>query len=168
MYLKAGLNIPPPEYYEDFSQIENGVGMIASMLDEFDYAFEELDETPVLPRHVSIATGNAAYPFISSLADRLQKRFEGLSIDVYNITNNFFGENITVAGLITGIDLSEQLNAKDLGSTLFIPRVMLESECKMFLDSMELTEVLEKLNTEISVVPNDGEIFLRMILGLDA
>jgi NifB/MoaA-like Fe-S oxidoreductase len=168
MYLKAGLDIPPPEYYEDFSQIENGVGMIASMLEEFEYAFEDLDESPVLPRRVSIATGNAAYPFISSLALKLENRFDGLTVNVYNINNNFFGENITVAGLITGIDLSEQLKAKDLGSTLFIPRVMLESECKMFLDSMELQEVCEKLNTEISVVPNDGEIFLRKILGLDA
>lgn len=167
MYLKAGLDIPSPEYYEDFSQIENGVGMIASMLEEFEFAFEDLDETPILPRHVSIATGNAAHPFISSLARKLEEKFDGLTINVYNINNNFFGENITVAGLITGIDLSEQLKTKDLGSTLFIPRVMLESECKMFLDSMELTEVLEKLNTEISVVPNDGEIFLRMILGLD-
>lgn len=168
MYLKAGLDIPPPEYYEDFSQIENGVGMIASMLEEFEYAFEDLDETPVLPRRVSIATGNAAFPFISSLARKLENRFDGLTVNVYNINNNFFGENITVAGLITGIDLSEQLKSKDLGSTLFIPRVMLESECKMFLDSMELQEVLEKLNTEISVVPNDGEIFLRKILGLDS
>ncbi|MBR5315111.1 MAG: DUF512 domain-containing protein, partial [Clostridia bacterium] len=69
MYLKANLEIPSAEYYEDFSQIENGVGMIASMLEEFEWAFEDLEETPTLPREVSIATGNAAYPFIKGLAE---------------------------------------------------------------------------------------------------
>lgn len=167
MYLKAGIPIPDADYYEDFSQIENGVGMMASMLEEFDYAFDSLDEAPTLPRCVSIATGNAAYPFICSLTERLEERFEGLTVHVYNIDNDFFGKNITVAGLITGIDLTNQLKEKELGSTLFITRAMLESECRMFLDSMELDDAISALGTGIEVVPNDGEEFLRKILGLN-
>ncbi len=166
MYIKAQLEIPPADYYEDFSQIENGVGMMASMLDEFDYAFEELDETPILPREVSVATGNAAYEFICSLTKRLEERFDGLKIHVYNIDNDFFGHNITVAGLITGTDLISQLSAHELGSTLFLPRVMFESECKYFLDSIELAEAEKKLDIKITTIPNDGELFMRHILGL--
>ncbi|MBE6717781.1 MAG: DUF512 domain-containing protein [Ruminococcaceae bacterium] len=166
MYLKAGMEIPSPDYYEDFSQIENGVGMIASMLDEFDYAFDELDEFPSLPRKVSVATGNAAYKFICSLTERLEERFKGLEIKVYNIDNDFFGHNITVAGLVTGIDLINQLKDKSLGSTLYIPRTMLESEGKLFLDSMSIDEVSAKLNVKIETITNDGENFMRSLLGL--
>ena len=167
LYLKAERPIPSAEYYEDFSQIENGVGMIASMLEEFDIAFEELEETPVLPRCVSIATGNAAYPFISSLAKRMEERFNGLKIYVYNIENDFFGHNITVAGLVTGTDLTKQLKEKTLGSTLFIPCVMLESQGKMFLDSIALEDCASSLDIEIKTVPNDGEVFLYSILGIE-
>ena len=166
MYLKAGLDIPSPEYYEDFSQIENGVGMIASMFEEFEYALEDLTETPNLPREVSVATGNAAYKFISSLAEKLEDKFDGLKIHVYNIDNDFFGHNITVAGLITGIDLVNQLKDRPLGDTLYIPRTMLESEGKLFLDSMEISEASEKLNVKIETIVNDGECFLRSLLGL--
>lgn len=166
MYLKAGLDIPSPEYYEDFSQIENGVGMIASMLEEFEYALEDLTEAPKLPREVSVATGNAAYKFISSLSERLEDKFDGLKIHVYNIDNDFFGHNITVAGLITGVDLVNQLKDSPLGDTLYIPRTMLESEGKLFLDSMGISEASEKLNVKIETIINDGECFLRSLLGL--
>ena len=166
MYLKAGLDIPSPEYYEDFSQIENGVGMIASMLEEFEYALEDFTEAPELPREVSVATGNAAYKFIKSLTKRLEDNFDGLKIHVYNIDNDFFGHNITVAGLITGIDLVNHLKDKPLGNTLYIPRTMLESEGKLFLDSMDIDEASKKLNVKIETIINDGECFLRSLLGL--
>ena len=166
MYLKAGLEIPTAEYYEDFSQIENGVGMIASMLEEFDWADEDNTETPTLPREVSIATGKAAYPFIKSLAERMETKFKGLEIHVYDIENIFFGSNITVAGLITGQDLAEQLKQMPLGSTLFLPRVMLESEGKFFLDNVELEELKKLLDIEIVTVCNDGQEFYNKILGI--
>jgi putative radical SAM enzyme (TIGR03279 family) len=166
MYLKAGMDIPSADYYEDFSQIENGVGMIASMLEEFDFAFDDLDETPFLPREVSVATGNAAYPFIKSLTERLENRFSGLKIYVYNIDNDFFGHNITVAGLITGTVLINQLKNQPLGEKLFLPRTMLESEGKLFLDSIELSEAKKELNIEIETICNDGEEFLYKLLGI--
>ena len=167
LYLKAGLDIPSPEYYEDFSQIENGVGMIASMRDEFDAAFKDLDEMPTLPRTVSVATGVAAYPFICELTKRMEERFEGLKIYVYRIDNIFFGENITVAGLVTGGDLLTQLKEMPLGDTLFIPRVMLESEGVMFLDNATLDEAKNTLGIDICPISNDGYEFLYSILGLD-
>ena len=167
MYIKAGLEIPTAEYYEDFSQIENGVGMIASMLEEFEWAYEDLDVSPTLPREVSVATGNAAYKFIKQLSEKLEKRFDGLKVHVYDIDNDFFGHNITVAGLITGGDLLNQLKQKQLGSTLFLPRTMLESEGRLFLDSVELEDVKTKLGIDIQVICNDGEKFLHGILGTE-
>lgn len=166
MYLKAGLEIPSAEYYEDFSQIENGVGMIASMLEEFEWAFDDLEEEPVLPREVSVATGNAAYPFIKGLTERLESRFDGLKVHVYNIDNDFFGKNITVAGLLTATDLLSQLKTKPLGTTLFLTRNMLESEGKQFLDSITLETLSKELNIEIKPVCNDGQEFLNNILGI--
>ena len=85
---------------------------------------------------------------------------------MYNIDNDFFGHDITVAGLITGNDLANQLKQKQLGSTLFLPRVMLESEGRLFLDNIELDQLKSKLDIEIQTIPNDGEVFLRDILGL--
>ncbi len=167
MYLKAGLEIPGAEYYEDFSQIENGVGMIASMKEEFEWALEDLDKTPVLPRTVSVATGNAAYPFIKSLTEQLEEKFDGLKINVYNIDNDFFGHNITVAGLLTGKDLINQLKEKDLGQTLFLPRVVLESEGKLFLDNVTLEEIKKELNIDIQTASGDGQEFLCKILGIE-
>jgi len=167
MYLKAGLDIPTAEYYEDFSQIENGVGMIASMLDEFDWYIDEVENANNLPRTVSIATGMAAYPFICSLAERLENKFQGLKIHVHCIENEFFGSNITVSGLVTGGDLLKELKKKELGEELFLPRNMLESQCIMFLDSITLEDAQKELNTKITIVPTDGESFIKYILGIE-
>ena len=166
MYIKSGLEIPSAEYYEDFTQIENGVGMIASMLEEFEFALENISETPVLPRKVSVATGNAAYEFIKKLTKRLEDRFKGLEVYVYNVDNDFFGHNITVAGLITGGDLINQLRGKILGEKLFLPRTMLESEGKLFLDNIEFEDLKKELKVEVETVNNDGEEFLYKILGI--
>ena len=167
MYLKAGLDIPSPEYYEDFSQIENGVGMIASMKEEFEWALEDLEKTPTLPREVSTATGKAAYPFICSLAKKLEERFNGLKIHVYDIENDFFGHNITVAGLITATDLINQLKSKPLGEKLFLPRVMLESSETLFLDSISVAELQDNLGVPIETICSDGYEFLNKILGIE-
>lgn len=166
MYIKAGLDIPSPDYYEDFSQIENGVGMMASMLEEFDFAFDDTDASINSKREISVATGNAAYKFIAGLTKRLEDKYDNLKIHVYNIDNDFFGHNITVAGLITATDLINQLKEKPLGSTLFLPRTMLESEGKYFLDSIDITDVEKALNVKIEAIQNDGEVFLQALLGI--
>ena len=140
--------------------------MIASMLEEFDYAFDENDIVINSNREVSVATGNAAYKFILSLAKRLEDKYEKLKIHVYNIDNDFFGHNITVAGLITGTDLINQLKGKPLGTTLFLPRTMLESEGRLFLDSIDISDVEKTLNVKIEAIQNDGEVFLQSLLGI--
>ena len=118
LYLRAERELPDEDYYEGYSQIENGVGMITSLLTEFNEEMNFIDEYLEgysAPRKISIATGVASYDTIKSMAVRLEAAVEGLEINVYKIINRFFGESITVAGLLTGKDMSEQLKGQDLG-----------------------------------------------------
>lgn len=165
MYIKAGLEIPDAEYYDDYPQIENGVGMIRSMSDEFKIAARDadLDFDLDLPRSLSIATGKAAYGFIKSAAEELMKISPSLDIKVYPIENHFFGENITVAGLITGADLIAQLKGKPLGDKLLIPSVMLRFENDLFLDDVSVEDVERELNVELKYVNNDGFDFVEAV-----
>ncbi len=166
LYLKAELPLPSEEYYEGYSQIENGVGMITSMKDEFESELEYIDELlpDFTPRCVSVATGVAAYESISAMAKRLEERVDGLKINVYKIINNFFGESITVAGLLTGKDISEQLSGKDPGEVLFFPENMLRAGEDIFLDDMTPNELSEKLGVRVAPASNDGAIFIRNLL----
>lgn len=165
MYLSCGRELPDEDYYEGYPQIENGVGMIRSMKCEFDDELDFLSEYDLAkPRELSVATGEAAYEFIKSLADELMRRVPTLRVHVYRIKNDFFGKNITVAGLITGRDLMAQLEGKDLGERLLIPSVMLRAEGDMLLDSVTLEELAEKLGIEISAVDTNGADFISKIL----
>ena len=165
MYLRCGRPLPDEEYYEGYPQLENGVGMIRSMQVEFDEELDFLDEYDLTkPRRVSIATGYAAYDFITSLAEMLMQRIPTLHITVHRIRNDFFGKNITVAGLVTGRDLLAQLEGADLGEQLCIPSVMLRAEGDRFLDDVTLAGLSEKLG--VPVVPTDstGTDFVSKIL----
>jgi putative radical SAM enzyme (TIGR03279 family) len=165
LYIKARLPIPRGRAYEDYPQLENGVGMIRSMKDEFDTAISELSNYDLLRRrNISIATGEAAYGFISALMGTLAQRCARLRYRIFRIRNSFFGENITVAGLITGIDLYKQLRGKNLGETLFLPSAMLRREGDMFLDSMTPDELSRRLGVKITFVGNDGHDFVDKIL----
>lgn len=165
-YLKAERDIPSEDYYEDYPQLENGVGMIASMRGEFeaelDYLSEDYDTEKEI--HCSIATGYAAYDFIKELAATLEKQCKNLRCTVYPIENRFFGENITVAGLICGCDLLEQLKDKPLGDYLILPSVMLRDEQDRFLDDITLEEVSRNLNIPVRLSLSTGEDFIRTIL----
>lgn len=165
-YLKAERDIPSEDYYEDYPQLENGVGMIASMRGEFeaelDYLSEDYDTEKEI--HCSIATGYAAYDFIKELAATLEKQCKNLRCTVYPIENRFFGENITVAGLICGCDLLEQLKDKPLGDYLILPSVMLRDEQDRFLDDITLEEVSQNLNIPVRLSLSTGEDFIRTIL----
>lgn len=163
-FLKAELPLPDYEYYGDFNQLENGVGLLSILLREFDDAVK-LTDPPSKPRKVSIATGVAAYPFIKQCADKAMELYSGIEVKVYEIINDFFGHNITVAGLITGTDLINQLKDKDLGDELIIPSVMLKYQENMFLDSRTLEEVQNKLNTKITVIEPDGFELLGAMIG---
>jgi len=166
IYLKAGVPLPEAGYYEDYPQLENGVGMIRSMGDEFRRAIETAEEDHDLSaeKHCSIATGEAAYPFIRSLADELCRISPALDLEVYEIHNDFFGDQITVAGLITGGDLIAQLRGKKLGDTLYIPSVMLRFENDLFLDDVSVEDVERELGVKLVWINNDGFDFVEAIL----
>lgn len=166
-YLLAEREIHNAEYYEDFSQIENGVGLWASLKDEFYSALEDIDSNLELEksRNIAIATGEAAYPLLCELAEAVCRKLDGLNVNVYKISNQFFGDNITVAGLIVGKDLVNQLKEENLADKLLIPSVMLRHERDMFLDSMTVEQVENELNTKIIITEIDGYDLLNKILG---
>ena len=163
LYLKAGRPLPDAEYYEDYPQLENGVGMLRSFGEDFDAGFCDA-EVSGKPRTVSIATGVAAYPMIADMATRVEKKRAGMQIKVYKTINKFFGEAITVAGLLTGRDIYEQLNGKELGDTLYVPRNALRAGEDTFLCGMTVSELSEKLGVEVVPVTNDGyELALTLL-----
>lgn len=170
-YLKAGLPLPDESYYGDYEQIENGVGLLRSLIaeftDELDYLGDYTGDKAEIPhRHVSLATGKAAAPTMRLLADLLQKRLSGIEISVYEIQNDFFGEEITVAGLLTGTDMAAQLKGKALGEELLIPAVTLRAEGDLFLDGMTPTALSEALGVPITPVKNDGAALLAALVGM--
>ena len=164
-YITAGRDIPDTEYYEDYPQYENGVGLLRSLSDELDEALEAAEKTNI-KRKVSIATGTLAGDFHKQLTKRISDSFHGVECNVYPIVNNFFGETITVSGLVTGGDLIAQLRGKDLGDELIIPKVMLKADEDIFLDDVTLDEVREALDIKITPVANDGFEYLDAILGI--
>ncbi len=169
-YLKAERELPEESYYEGYPQIENGVGMITSLMTEFRGELDYLDEyleNYSSPRHVSIATGVAAYDTIKAMAVELEARIEGLQIDVYKIINNFFGETITVSGLLTGKDISEQLAEKDLGDLLLFPRNALRADGDLFLDDMTPEELSKILGVSVAPSHDTGEGFICSVLGVE-
>lgn len=171
LYIKGELPLPNADFYEDFTQIENGVGMIASLADEFgaelDFLPDYSDSLGENTRTVSVATGAAAYEFIKSLCDKLMSLCENLKIHVYKIKNNFFGEQITVSGLLTGKDLYEQLSGKPLGETLILPANTLRSEGDLFLCGMSKEELAEKLSVEVAFSTDEGCDFVSKIFGAE-
>ena len=168
LYIKAGLELPGDEFYEDYSQIENGVGMITDMKTSVLCALEdeEWDEYASLNRSVSVVTGNAAYGLISELADVISQKFTGVKINVYAIENKFFGEKITVSGLLTGKDIMEQLDGRELGEELIIPPSCLRAEGDVLLDDVSPEDIGVKLGVKVSPAGDGAEGFIRSVLGI--
>lgn len=164
LYLMAGLLIPSAEKYEGFPQIENGVGLIASMEEEFNEAVK-LIKPKKRSRNITLATGELAYPFIKSLTERLEDICDGVTLLPVAIKNNFFGGGVNVAGLVCGNDLIEQLSNKNLGDIITIPSVMLRDGEDVFLDDVTLIEAEKRLGKKIIPVNNDGYEFVETLLG---
>lgn len=164
-YIKAEREIPSAEFYEGFSQLENGVGLWASLKDEFYSALNEVTDFETEKRTLSIATGYAAYPLLKELAEAACEKFKNISVNVYRIKNEFFGESVTVAGLIVGKDMIARLKNEALGDELLIPAVMLRFERDMFLDSITLEEAEKELNIKITPCENNGYELLDLIRG---
>ena len=153
-YLIAGRTLPEKAYYEDMDQLENGVGMLRLLLHQADMALEE--EEPEQTAPFSIATGLSAAPFVQEILDNARKQCGNIKGTVYPIINRFFGETITVSGLITGTDLMEQLRGKDLGERLLIPDNMLRAGERVFLDDVTVEQVEEALGVTVIPVPADS------------
>ena len=140
LYLLAGRPIPPLEFYEDFPQIENGVGMLRNLQDEFDWALEDL-ELPDTPRRVTIPTGECGFQFLNQLLDGLRRKCHNISIDLLPVHNDFFGGTVNVTGLLTGQDILKNLQGQDLGDEVLLATNMMKAGEDIFLDDMTREEL---------------------------
>lgn len=163
-YLKANREMPDEEYYNDFPQLENGVGMWALLKSEFENALAEC-ETERLDRSVTAVTGKAAYPLISSLAKKAEEKIKGLKVNVVAAENRLLGSMITVSGLLCGEDIAAAVSGLDLGDELIIPPNCLRNEGDMFLDDMTVEELSKKLGIRIIQNGPGGEDLLNAFTG---
>lgn len=163
-YILAEEELPEEKRYDGYLQLENGVGMLRLLMNEFEEGYESLngDERD---REVSIATGFLAYPYIQRMADRIMEKYPKSKLHVYGIRNDFFGELITVSGLITGQDLIGQLKGKALGEKLLLPCNMLRIEEQDFLDDVTLQDVKDALQVPVDIVKSSGQDFIDAVLG---
>lgn len=164
LYIKAGRTLPDDEYYEAHTQLENGVGMIRLLESEFKAALAVSDGADGVP--FSIATGKDAAPFLENLLCTAAKKYDNIKGQVYSVRNDFYGESVTVAGLITGQDLIAQLRGKDLGQRLLISANMLRQEEMDFLDDVTLAEAERELGVKIYPIAQDGGELCDAVLGI--
>ena len=152
-YLLAGQSLPEKSFYEDMAQLENGVGMLRLLLSQAEMALDELELGELVP--FSVATGVSAAPFIDQILQKAKEKVPQLQGHVYPIRNRFFGETITVSGLVTGQDLIAQLKGQELGQRLLIPSNMLRAGESVFLDDVTVADVEQELG--VTVCPVDAE-----------
>lgn len=163
-YLLAGEPIPEANAYEGYPQIENGVGMIRSFSDSFNASVINCKKIILRKRNVSIATGLLAYEKIKECTEVLMKKYPKVKINVYPIKNDFFGEKITVSGLITGSDLIKQLQDRELGDKLILTSDMLRAGEDVFLDDITVSQLSDTLQVPIDIVKSSGENLVKAIL----
>ncbi len=169
-YILAGEELPQEENYDGYLQLENGVGMMRLLLNEFEVAVKELQEKisagtlDFSSREISMATARLAYPFIRDMAARMMEMVPGLMIHVYEIRNDFFGEMITVSGLLTGQDLIAQLTGRELGEALYLPQNVLRSGEEVFLDDVTVTEMEKALQVKVDIIKSSGRDFVNAVL----
>lgn len=168
-YILADREMPEEERYDGYLQLENGVGMVRLMLNEFEEAMERRREKDGFPCHeksgeLAMATGLLAYPYIQRMADKVTEAYPNIKIHVYPITNYFFGEHITVSGLITGRDLMAQLTGQKLGTALLLPENILRSGEDVFLDDLHVGDLEKSLQVPIIIVKSSGYEFVESIL----
>ncbi len=161
-YILAGLPFPEAEFYGDFLQLENGVGLCSLLISEVNDALEFTEFSGAAPK-CAIATGEAAEPLIKSLVEKIGQKYS-IDCDVYAIKNEFFGGKITVSGLVIGTDIIKQLSGKDLGGRLLIPSSMLRHENDRFLDDVTVEQLEKELKVKLVVVNNNGQDFLDAVL----
>ena len=162
-YILAGRELPEEERYDGYIQLENGVGMIRLLTTEVHEALDEL-EGDEEKEELSIATGKLAAVYLAGFLEEIKKKFPNRKVHLYPIRNDFFGEMITVAGLITGQDLIAQLKDKPLGSRLLLPECMFRSGEEVFLDDITRQEVENALQVPVNIVKSSGQDFVNAVL----
>ena len=164
-YVMANRNLLEYDEYEGFIQFENGVGMISKLEREIKDCLENISKEQISKvKKVSIATGHSAYEFMCEMAKCIMDKCPNIQINVHKIINNFFGDTITVSGLITATDIIDQLKGKDLGETLYIPRSMLKADEEIFLDNITLESLSDIMGIEVVPCLNKGKDFIDKIL----
>lgn len=164
-YLLAEKELPEAERYDGYLQLENGVGMITLLREEFADALEQETGDANLKRHVTLATGRLAAPILQDILSQMKDKFPGVQVDVTPIRNDFFGERITVAGLLTGQDLVKQLSQIALGEEVLLPGCVLRAGEEVFLDDMTLSEMKMTLQAPVVIVKSSGQDLLNAVLG---
>ena len=162
-YILAGEEMPEEERYDGYLQLENGVGTTRLLQNEFQEAFEKLSGDD-RETEISLATGKLAYPYLKRMIETLQTKYPNVIVHLYEIRNDFFGELITVAGLITGQDLKAQLSGRPLGSRLLLPCCMLRNGEEVFLDDVTLDQLKEALQVQIDIVKSSGQDLIEAVL----
>ncbi len=167
-YILAERELPETERYDGFPQLENGVGMLRLLDTEVTEALETLPEDlKVKEETLSIATGRLAYPYLRRQLDKIEAKFPQKKVHLYAIRNDFFGESITVAGLITGQDLKKQMSVVPLGERLLLPICMFRSGEEVFLDDLTRTDVQNALQVPVNIVKSSGQDLVDAVLGLE-
>ena len=166
-YLIAGYDLPTEERYDGYTQLENGVGMIRLLMDEFREALAKEKKHPFMrKKECAIATGRLAAPFIRMLCQEFMEKFPKVTVYVYEIRNDFFGEKITVSGLITGQDLMAQLKGQPLGSHLLLPQNMVRAEEQDFLDDVTVAQLSDALQVKVDIVKSSGQDLVKQLITL--
>ena len=165
-YILAGDGLPEEERYDGYLQLENGVGMLRLLINEFNEYFDTLGtDMKVRAQEISIATGRLVYSFIKEMAQKITNRYPQVKINIYPIRNDFFGEQITVSGLLTGQDIEAQLKGRQLGERLLLPQNVLRSGEEVFLDDMTVTELEKALQVSVDIVKSSGRDFIDAVVG---
>ncbi len=160
--IKAGLPMYDYEFYEEFAQLENGVGLLTMLKDEFEAALEHA-KNPKKLRIYTAVTGIAAYPFIKEMYAQLEAKCPNIRVDLVAVENEFFGEEIDVAGLVTGGDIIEKLKGRKLFDKLIIPAAMLRYDRERFLDDVTVKALEKALKVKVLILENDGAMMIESL-----
>ena len=166
-YLKAEREIPEPECYEDFQQFENGVGMLSLFKSEFYELLPQITDREKRKRTLSLVTGAAAFGLISEIASEIMKKFQNITINTYCIRNDFFGEMITVSGLLTGTDIINQLKGRELGEYIILPDSLLRNGETVLLDDIYLSDIERELGVKVKIALNSAESLVNRIMNTE-
>ena len=165
-YILAGREMPEEERYDGYLQLGNGVGMIRAMIDEFEYEREKYENLKTKPEKITIASGVLPYAYMKMMADKLSNDHPEKEINVVPVVNHFFGESITVTGLLTGQDIVAALKDIDVGDRVILSETILKADEEIFLDDMKLSEFKDILQVDVSIVQSSGYDFVDCILDI--